>query len=233
MKIYGNKEEFAITYTPDIEKYATDIDVIQNPDEYLLGGSICFWVKGKNLFAFRDWGLEATYGYHTLHYLVDFLSEYLVCHLSDTPYPVKTKSINAIDMFEETALVKSNVEDEFQAFIDVDYSNVDMELHRRIHAWMQPRSFLFHNGGTFLPDLMVRRVGDKIELSWNTIHPHSNGEHEFYMLHTKGADYIDAKLYRDVVIEFCLEYCNHIQEKEPELTDRYRKNLEKAMEVNL
>lgn len=42
MKTFGNKEEFAITYTPDLERYADDPDVIQNPDEYLLGGCICF-----------------------------------------------------------------------------------------------------------------------------------------------------------------------------------------------
>jgi len=228
MKIFGNKKEFAITYTPDLERYADDPDVIQNPDEYLLGGCLCFWVKDKNLFAFKDWGPDATYGYYTLHYVVDFLTSCLIHHISEVPFPIKTKSTNAIDMIEETALVKSDVEDELQACANLDWDSIDMEIMEKRDNWMHSRSFLINDGGTFLPNIMIRKVKDKIEISWHNRHPHSNGEHKFYMLYEKGVEYVDANLYKDVIVQFCSAYIEHIQEKEPKAAELYRKHLEET-----
>ena len=71
----------------------------------MLGGSICFWVKGKNLFAFKDWGPDATYGYYTLHYLVDFLSKHLVDHITEIPFPMEVESTNAIDIGHSASIL--------------------------------------------------------------------------------------------------------------------------------
>ena len=210
-----------------------NLGVIQNPDEYILGGNICFWVKGKNLFAFKDWGPDATYGYYNLYALVEFLTNYLVHHIFEAPFPMETKATNAIDMIEETALVKSDVEDELQAWSHLDSNSIDMEIMRTIHKWICPRSFLVNDGGTFLPNIMVRKIADKIEISWHNRHPHDDGENKFYMLHTRGVEYVDAKLYKDVVVQFCLAYIECIQEKEPKVADLYRKNLQKAIDIKL
>ena len=80
---------------------------------------------------------------------------------------------------------------------------------------------------------MIRRVKDKIEISWHNRHPHDDGENKFYMLYTKGVEYINAKIYKDMVVQFCLAYIEHIQEKEPERANRYRANLQKAIDVKL
>lgn len=233
MKLFGNKEEFAITYDSDLERYADDIDVIQNPNEYLLGGSVCFWVKGKNLFAFKDCGPDATYGYYNLFALVDFLTDYLVFHITETPFPIITKATNAIDMIEETALVKNDVEDELKACAEIDWDNVDMEEREKVDEWIDYRSFSINNGGTFLPNVYLRKVKDKIEISWHNRHPHSNGEEKFYMLYTKGVEYVDAKLYKDVVVQFCLTYIQNIKKIEPELAAKYLKNLQKGIDLKL
>jgi hypothetical protein len=233
MKIFCNREEFAIGLEYYIEKYKDDAYLKENIDELWAGGEVYFWVKGKNLFEFKEPIAGKTYGYYNLYSLVDFLSEYLIYHLYEVPFPIETEAINAIDMIEETALVKNDVENELQAIMEIDYDALDMELREKRDEWIYVRSFLASESGSFLPDLIVCRAGDKIELSWNNHYPHNNGDDDFYMLYTKGVDYVDAKLYRDVIMQFCLEYCNHIQEKKPELAVRYRKNLQRAMEVNL
>lgn len=233
MKIFGNKKEFAIGLEYYVEKYKDDEYLKENIDEFFRGGEVYFWVKGKNLFEFKEPTTDKTYGYYNLHCLVDFLSDYLVHHLSEVPFPVKTKATNAEDMMEETALVKSDVKDELQAYSELDWSNVDRETYSKIDTWIYHRSFLANRGGTFLPNLTVRRVSDKIELSWHNRHPHDDGENKFYFLHKKGVEYIDAKLYRDVVTQFCLAYSDHIQEKYPDLAEQYRKNLQKAIHIKL
>ena len=207
--------------------------MIENPDEYVLGGTICFWVKGKNLFAFKDWGPDATYGYYTLQYLIEFLTDDLVFHISGPPFPVKTKATNGVDMVEETALVKSDVKDQLGAYAQVDWANVNREVMGKIDYWICHSGFLGNRGGTFLPNLYVRRVCDKIELSWDNRHPHDNGENKFYLLHKKGVEYVDLKLYRDVVMEFCLAYIENIQEKEPDCANSHRENLQKAIDMKL
>lgn len=140
MKTFGDKKEFSIQYNSHLEEYANDPDVLENPDDYILGGSVYFWVKNKNLFAFKDWGPNATYGYWNLFALVDFLSDYLVYHLTETPFPIETESDNGADMVEETLLVKneSNVQKKLQAYMRLDWDNVDMDLMKRRDDWVIP-----------------------------------------------------------------------------------------------
>ena len=233
MNIFGDKKEFAITYNSYLEQYADDPDVIGNPDEYLCGGNIGFWVKGKNLFAFKGWGPNATYGYYNLYAFVDFLTDYLEYHIQEVPFPIETKSTNAQDMIEETALVKSDVKNQLQAYESLDWSTINRDLIKKIDDWICSRTFLGNRGGTFLPDIMVRKVKNKIEISWNNRHPHDDGENKFYFLHSKGVEYVDAKLYKDVVVQFCLAYIEIIQKIEPELAAKYRRNLQKGIDVEL
>jgi len=233
MKIFGNKEEFAIEFNPYLEQYADNPDVIAYPDEYILGGNVCFWVKGKNLFAFKDWGPNATYGYFTLEYLVDFLSDFLIDQLSNVDFPIKTKATNAIDILEEVALVKSDAKNELEDYIALDWDNINMDERNKIEAWIAPRTFLGNRAGTFLPNIIARRINDKIEISWHNRHPHDDGDNKFYFLHKKGVEYISINLYKDVIIKFCSCYIKHIEKKEPELALKFRINLEKVINFKL
>lgn len=231
MTIFGNKSEFAIEWKLYSEIYPDDLDIVENPNEYLLGGRVFFWLKNKNLFAFKDWGADATYEYYTLEYLIDFLSDHLLEHMTEAPFPVETKTQNATDMIEETAPVKigTEIENELEAYLKFDWSSVDMTVMQKIDEWIYPRSLLANRGGTFLPNLIIRRLLDNIEISWDNRHPHDDGENKFYMLHDKGVEYVNVFTYREVVTQFCLAYIDRIKEKEPKLAETYRKNLRKAM----
>ncbi len=50
MREFGDKSTFAIAYENYVELYPEDPDILAEPQKFETGGSIYFWVKGKNLF---------------------------------------------------------------------------------------------------------------------------------------------------------------------------------------
>lgn len=226
MKIFGNKEEFAMSIDFYTEKYKDDEYLQENIEELYCGAEVCFWVKDKNLFAFKQPAPDATYSYYNLYALVDFLSNYLVSHLTETPFPFKATSENAVDMINEN---QDALKNELQKSTNLDWEDIDLEVRSQIFNWSYDKSLAIHNGSTFLPNIYIRRISDKIEISWSNQHPRSNGQHTFYLLHTKGVEYVDAALYREVVTQFCFCYIERIKQKNPKAAELYRENLRKAM----
>jgi len=229
---FGNKNDFCIDYIGFLDNYKDDPVVLAHPEDFIFGGCIFFWVNGKNLFEFKDCEPNTTYGFWDLTILTDFFCNNLLYHITDDPFPAKTVSSNAWDMFEEYKLVEGE-DNDIEKYLEVNWDNVDTELHSKIDAWNNRHGFIANRGGSFLPDAFIRKVNDKVEISWRNNFSYKNENGQLYFKHDKGVEYIDIKTYREVVTKFCLEYISRIKEKCPDLVEKYMKNLQKVQEVIL
>jgi hypothetical protein len=232
MKIFGNKEEFAIQYQYFINVYHDEPDVIANPEQYEMDGWIYFWVKGKNIFAFDGFEPEATYG-ADLNILIEYFCNNLHYLLVDDPFPKESISTNAIDMMEETKLVEGE-DNDITKYLDVDWDKVDMELSEKITVWNYHHGLLTNGGGTFIPDSYFRKVNNTIEISWKTNYSYKNQEGMiFYFKHKQGVEYVDIKLFKNTIVEFCLDFINKFKDKYPERMKVDMVNLQKAIEIEV
>ncbi len=231
MEKFGDKNKFAIWVDYYFITYKNDPVIELEPIRYGMGGRVHCWVNGKNIFAFRDCGPDATYGFD-LNVLVQFFSEYLYYHITEDPFPVKTKATNGYDMMEEVQLVEG-LDDDLTKLLYVDWDNVDMDLRNEIHYWNVRHGFLTNRGGSFLPDCYMRKHGNQIEFSWGNKYPHESEDGEFYFQHMQGLEYVDIKLYKEVVIAFCQDFLMKFDGKYPKILQEYKDNLQKAIDVNL
>lgn len=230
MKTFEKKEEFALGLSFYVDQCPDDPYIKENLEECWMGAEVYFWVNGKNLFEYIDCEPNSTYAYTTLDPLVDFFCDFLIYHISDDPFPISTKSTTAYDMIEETLLIKSD-EHWVDEVVDMDWDKVDMDIENKKDMWIYHHGFLPNRGGTFLPDTYMRKVENTIEISWNNTYPYENEEREILFRYKEGVEYVDLKLYKNSVIQFCLEYINHVGEKFPELADKYHEKLKKTIGI--
>lgn len=231
MRQFGNKNEFGIDYQNYIEMYPNDPDVLAHPERYELGGSIYFWVKGKNLLAFKGFGPDATYS-ADLNVLIEFICTKFYFFVNDDPFPIDAESTNAASLMEETNIIKGDDSDRSKWF-EIDWEAVNMEVRERRDQWNDNHGMLTNRDGTFLPNLYIRKVNNTIEISWDNKYPHRNTQSEVYFEYTKGVEYIDINLFKDTVISFCLDFIERFQDKYPEQMNRYRENLKKAQVIEV
>jgi hypothetical protein len=231
MKEFGNKNTFAIQCHPYLEQYKDDPDAVTRPEDYEEWASVYFWVNGKNIFEFKDYGPNATYSYD-ISILVEFFCRNLIYHITDDPFPVNTTSKIGAEMINETLLVEEP-DDDIKKWAKVDWENVDIEIYDKIDMWNYHHGMLNNSGGSFLPDLYICKTKNKIEISWQNDFPHENENGEFYFKYQKGVEYVDIKIYRDTVAGFCLDYLNQFKDKYPEALNKQRIELQKAIDIIL
>lgn len=231
MSQFGVKDEFLIECQYYIDFYPDEPHVIDDPITYEPIGRVFFWVKDKNLFAFKNSEPEATYS-ADLTVLLEYFCEKLNVLLSDDPFPTKSIATNAIDMMEETKLIKGDDSDRSK-WLEIDWEKVDKELYRKIDRWNVNHGLLTNRDGTFLPDLFIRKVEKQIEISWYNKYPHQSINGEVYFEHVKGVEYVDTKLFKDTIITFCLAVIDRLKKNRPEQMSRYLENLKKAMAIEV
>lgn len=233
MLIFGKPNEFEIKYFPLLDQYKDDPILIQNPKDYVLGGTVQFVVNGINIFAFDDPEYpEATYSFWDLTYLVEFFCTNLIYHIIDDPFPQETKSKIGVEMMKESSLVEGE-DNDITKYLDVDWDNLDMELRGRIHEWNCRHGFISNNGGTLLPYAYFQKIDDKIEVSWKETSYKVQSGDTVCFLNKNGVEYIDLHLYKETVINFCLEFLKRLEKEYPKNAREHALNLQKAIDLKL
>lgn len=233
MLTFGKTNEFEIKYLPYVEEYKNEPDLIQNPENYVLGGTVQFIVNGINIFAFDDPEYpEATYSFWDLTYLVEFFCSYLIYHITEDPFPKETKSKIGVEMMDEISLVEGE-DNDITKYLHVDWDNVDSELYARIHEWNIFHGFIYNNGGTLLPCAYFQKVGDKIEVSWKETSYKVQSGDTVYFLNKNGVEYIDLRLYKETIVSFCLEFLKRLEKEYPKNACQHALNLQKAIDVKV
>lgn len=232
MLSFGKKSQFEIHYLPYSEIFKDDPDLTENPNDYVLGGVISFWMNNKNIFAYKDNSPNSTYDYFDLSYLVEFFCLNLHYHITNDPFPVQTKSKIGREMMEETKLVEGP-DNDITKYLGVNWDAIDREIYKKIDIWNIHHGFLSNSAGTFLPDGYFQKVDNKLEFSWKNEFPFESESGLVYALHEEGVEYVDLKLYRDTVVNFCLEFLKRLSPLYPEIAEGHRKELQKAIDVKL
>lgn len=231
MKSFGNKSIFSIEYNTYPEMYPDDEEIISDINKYLAYGCIYFWVNGRNIFLFKGFGSDGTYT-ADLCIFAEFMCKRLVCYLSNDPFPVKTKATTGAAMFEEMRLIKYS-ENEVQECLEFDWSKVDMSIYRQIDNWNLNHGFLVHRGGTFLPCVFIRNMDNQIEISWDNNFSYDIEEGKLFFEYKEGVEYIDIKVFKEVVVAFCLDIIKLYEDKYPQAAKRDRDNLQKAIDFEV
>ena len=248
MKIFGDKSEFAIEYGHITEYY--EVVYPGHPeisDEFDYW--VSFWVKDKNLFLMHPVeGCIDTYWYD-INLLIEFFSQGLSYQLKFDPVPAKgirARNHNDANILAglATYLEKEDFEEarkednDYLDWIDFDlykiepgdeYEQIDWEYHHRLSTAKQ---------ASFLPNVTIARHytdSKKIEIcndSDGLIYTNQRYT-KFSFVHTTSVDLIDIKLYKEVIVDFCLDFINSHKEKHPTRMGEYLEKLKIGMAIEV
>lgn len=230
MEKFGNSDSFAIWVDYYYERYKDDPEFKEFGPKYKSGGHVYFWVNGKNLFEIAHKGKYSTFS-GDVDVVADFFCRHLLRHITDDPFPVLVKAKTGIDMMEEIKLI-DGPDDDIHKYAHIDWDNIDMDERDKIDMWNYHHGMLTNNGGFFLPNSYIRKVGNKIEYSWKDDYPKISLDGEHFFKYPKGVEYIDLKIFKDVTVAFCLDYIERFKDIYPLLCE-CREELQKAIDVKI
>ena len=248
MKLFGDKSEFAIEYghiTEYEEAYPGRPEINDEFDYW-----VSFWVKGKNLFlkhpvegCFID-----TYVYD-INLLIEFFSQGLSYQLKFDPVPAKgirARNHNDANILAglATFLDKEDFEEEseedhdFLDWVDFDLYKIEPGDENELVVWENHHRLSTAKQASFLPDVTIARHytdPKKIEIcndSQGLVFT-SQSYKKFSFVHTTSVDLIDIKLYKEVIVDFCLDFINQHKEKHPKRMNEYLEKLKIGMAIEV
>ena len=149
-----------------------------------------FYVNGKNIL---EYIYDSKEKWTTTGYLDD-LMEYLRFTLSfidnDEPFPYDYEANSAIELDEIARDFDTDDEEEFYKYYD------KLNDWRWNHCWHHERA------GAYIADVMFRKVGNNIEISWDSEH---EGEHVLFT-NPKGCVLVPCFEYFDTITDIISEY---------------------------
>jgi hypothetical protein len=247
MKIFGNKTEFAIEYGHITEFYADPYP--GRPDLAEMDYWVKFWVKGKNLFEFNPVeGATGTYLYD-LNLLIEFFCKGLVFQLKWDPVPAKglnTQNHHDANIMARLAtfLDEEDFEDikaednDFLGPVDFNLYKVQPgEIDDQIE-WEYRHRLSTARQASFLPNVVIARHytdSKKIEICYQSLGVvyTDQFDNKFRFIHPTGIALIDISLYKQVIVDFCLDFINQHKGKHPKRMGAYLEKLKVGMAVEV
>ncbi len=189
MKIFGNKNTFAIQY-----------EFINNPfNENSLSretwGRFALFISGKDVCHFSRNNVAGDFQWNLI-YIVEWFSENLKYILNDKQFPLPVEGQHSLELINNCLLFDSDDDDEFDEWFD---KKQDWEFK---HSWFSSRA------GSFLPDVFFRRVNDEIEISWNNELTYSL--EGISITHPHGIEYIPLDLFESTIKNFIDDFLNNL-----------------------
>jgi len=175
MKCFGNKQELAIEYKIIDEE-----------------GYFEFWVDNKPLCCFYKDGKKQQYKWQLSH-IVDWLIENEQYILAETEFPLNVNANSSIDFFDKSGEFDSDDIEEFSRWFE---KRQDWYFR---HSWYSSRA------GSFLADVIFRRVGENIEIEWDNTLLYEGIE----FINPKGIYYVNKNVFRQVINDFIIDYQNN------------------------
>ncbi len=147
----GDTDLFAVEFS--LVRDQTD-DSMVDPDERTSWGSIAIWIGGRNLCEHYVQGERLASAHWYLLPICEWFAENWDQLLHEERFPIRTQANTA----EQSALRAS-------ALAEVDASNGKFDTAELYQDWAFGHRLRASAPGALLPDLYIRRYGDKIELS--------------------------------------------------------------------
>lgn len=185
----------------DIYIFSLKYDFRKNPfnEKGLIGetwGGVEFWVKGKELCGFYKDNLERSYEWNLI-YIVEWLAENLSVILVEEEFPLPVQGGTTLELLNNSLNFDSEDDDEFDEWFS---KKQDWEFK---HSWFSSR------GGAYLPDAFFRRIGDKMEISWNN----DDLYEDISFVHMRGVELIPICFFESVVKAFIHDFMKILRSK--------------------
>lgn len=143
----------------DINKFAIQYILMPNPydERGVIGqswGRLDLWVSGKNLCQYKVGDTVNVYIWN-LFYVIEWFCENLHHILGYDPFPLPVKGENTLELIQKA--------DTF----DIDEEDENYLWHHAKRTWIFRHTWFPNRGGSRLPSVYFRRVGENIEIAWN------------------------------------------------------------------
>ncbi len=173
MKCFGIRKVFAVEYEM--------IDAIS--------GYFEMWVDNKAVCQYEKNSTEWKYEWNLL-YIVEWLSKNLTSILCEVEFPLPVSANSSIDFLNKSNEFDSDDIDEFERWFE---KRQDWYFR---HSWYSSR------GGSYLADVIFRRVADTIEIEWDNLDLYK----EITFINPKGLYYINSNLFEQVIHDFIEDF---------------------------
>jgi hypothetical protein len=208
LRAFGDTQIFSIKY-----------DFTKNPynEKGLFAetwGKFELWANGKELCKFSKNNHEKTYEWNLIH-VVEWLGENLPTILTDEDFPLPVQGKTALELLASSLNFDSDNDDEFDAWFSIKQ---DWEFK---HSWFSNR------GGSYLPEVYFRRIGQQIEISWNNENLYSE---EISFPYTTGLEYVPIHIFELVLKDYINDFLETLRLK-TECNDEYVKFSEQILKV--
>ena len=174
---------------------------IYYPKDSYLNYILEIWIDGVNISQFyEDNKLRIDVGY--IFHIYNFFDDYLEDIMKEEVLPYE--DIEGKTIFETIDNIKKKyfywLKDDYEHNED-DESDEEIEqiinISEPFYEWQRAHRLLLSGPFLCIPDIIFRRIGDKIEISWNTIWDITYQQRKYEnenikFISTKGVSYIDA-----------------------------------------
>lgn len=189
MKYFGNKEVFAVAYELKESPFN------KSEGNELTWGVFQMWVNNKSVCTFSMDNQIRDYEWDLI-FIVEWLCKNKNNILNEKQFPLPTEGNNAIELYNNSGDFDSDDDDEF-----------DLWFEKR-QDWYFRHSWYSDNGGSFLADVVFRRVKNTIEIAWDNSDLYS----EINFINPKGICYVPFELFQEVINNFIEDFMLKVSE---------------------
>lgn len=194
MKCFGDKDVFAVSYELK-ESPFNELEI----NDSTTWGVFQMWVHNKSVCTFSMGDKVREYEWDLI-FIVEWLCKNKDNILNETQFPLPSEGNNSIELYKHSGNFDSDDDDEFDSWFE------------KRQDWYFNHSWYSNNGGSYLADVIFRRVGDTIEIAWDNIELHS----EVNYINPKGVYYVPLKLFQDVVDNFIEDFMLEVSASDEE-----------------
>lgn len=191
MKYFGNKETFAISYEL---KESPFNDSGKNEPAW---GEFQMWVNNNSVCTYSMNGIIREYEWD-LSLIVEWFCKNKNYILGESPFPLLCEGYNAIELYKNSGDFDSDDDNEFDSWFE------------KRQDWYFNHSWYSNNGGSYLADVIFRRVNNTIEIAWDNTELYNNIKYT----NPKGVCYIPVELFQIVVDGFIEAFMLEISKSE-------------------
>lgn len=190
LRTFGDKDIFAIQYEFEVNPFY---------ETSLTGetwGKFELTVRGMDVCRYKRVDSETTYQWNLI-YIVEWFCENLKYILSEEPFPLPVEGQNSLELLDNSLLFESDNDDEFDAWFD------------KKQEWEYKHSWFSNRAGSFLPDVLFRRVNDnKIEIAWNNESIYSSEGISF--INPTGIEYVSLGIFESTIKNFIEDFLDNL-----------------------
>lgn len=183
MKYFGNKEIFAVAY--ELKDSPFNLSGKNEPT----WGIFQMWINDKSVCTYSREDKEHEYEWDLI-FIVEWLYKNKTNILNESQFPLPSEGNNALELYYNSG--------------DFDSDNIDVfdTWYKKRQDWFFEHSWYSNNGGSYLADVLFRRVADTIEIAWDNTELYS----EIKYNNPKGIYYIPVTLFQNVVESFIEDF---------------------------